>query len=134
MHEADIHDKEGGRLLLEEIGEQQFPRMKKLWTDQGYAGLSDWVDEKFGWNLEVVSQPKTELVPIIGDDGEPKEVPIKVKGFQVIPRRWVVERTFAWCSRNRRLSKDYEQLPETEEAFFEIAMITILLHRFRNSG
>jgi transposase len=69
------------------------------------------VTEKFGWNLEVVSQAKTELVTITGDDGEPKEVPIKVKGFQVIPRLWVVERTFAWCSRNRSLSKDYELVP-----------------------
>lgn len=108
--------------------------MKNLWTDQGYAGLSAWVNEQFGWNLKVVSRPKTEVVTITGDNGQPKEVTIKVKGFQVIPRRWVVERTLAWCSRNRRLSKDHEQLPQTEEAFFKFAMITFLLHRRGNSG
>jgi hypothetical protein len=76
VYEAGIYYKGGGRLLLEGI---EFPCLKKLWTDQGYAWLEGWVDEAFGWNLEVVSRPKTEI--ITGDNGQPKEVTIKVRSF-----------------------------------------------------
>jgi putative transposase len=134
VHEAGLHDKEGGKLLLQKIDPAEFPRLEKLWTDQGFAGLKDWASDERDWDLEVARRRSPELVFVKDDDGQQRLVLVKLRGFQVIPRRWVVERTFAWLSRNRRLSKDYEQLPESEEAFMQIAMIRILLNRFEESG
>lgn len=81
-------------------------------ADGGYAGkLIDWVLNTHNWVLEIVKR---------NDD---------IKGFQVLPRRWVVERTLAWLSFNRRLSKDYEVLPETSEAMVYVAMIRLMVRR-----
>jgi len=81
-------------------------------ADGGYAGkLIDWVLNTRNWVLEIVKR---------NDD---------IKGFQVLPRRWVVERTLAWLSFNRRLSKDYEVLPETSEAMVYVAMIRLMVRR-----
>jgi putative transposase len=83
-----------------------------IWADGGYAGkLIDWVKEFTSWTLEIVKR---------NDD---------LKGFHVLPRRWVVERTFGWLGRYRRLSKDYEQLPENSEAMALIAMINLMSKR-----
>jgi transposase len=71
----------------------------------------EWVRTFFGWVLEIVKRPKER------------------KGFVVLPRRWVVERTLGWLSRYRRLSKDYEERPESEEAIILIAMINLMVHR-----
>jgi len=111
VHSANVQDRDGVRLVLAKLG-GRFPRLKLIWADGGYAGkLIDWVQTTYGWVLEVVKR---------GDD---------VKGFQVLPRRWVVERTFGWLGRYRRLSKDYEALPESSEALIHIAMINLMLHR-----
>jgi len=90
------------------------PRLKKVWADGGYAGqLVQWVKSSFGWVLEIVSRPAEAC------------------GFQVLPRRWVVERTFGWFNRYRRLSKDYEFLTDTSETMIYIAMIHLMLKRLR---
>lgn len=90
----------------------KFPRLQLIFADGAYAGqLIEWVLQLGGWLLDIVKQPADQ------------------KGFVVLPRRWVVERTFAWLSRYRRLSKDYERLPETGETFIEIAMIHLMLKR-----
>ena len=90
------------------------PRLKKIWADGAYSGeeLARWCEEEGGWQLEVVERD------------------LQSKGFEVLPRRWVVERTFGWLSRNRRLVKDYERRVQTSETLIEVAMIRLLLKRF----
>ena len=90
-----------------------FPRLQLIWADGGYSGVEfiNWIKEKFLWVLEIVKR---------SDD---------VKGFVLIPRRWVVERTFSWLYNYRRLSKDYERLPQTSESLIYLAMIRLMLRR-----
>lgn len=110
VHAANIQDRDGAKLVLVKL-KDRFPRLQLIWADGGYAGqLVGWVHELGGWLLQIVH--RTEKT-----------------GFVVLPRRWVVERTFAWLGRYRRLSKDYEAKPETSEALIHIAMIQLMLHR-----
>ena len=111
VHSAAVQDRDGAKLVLEKA-HGQFPRLALLWADGGYAGkLIDWVQEVCGWVLQIVKR---------NDD---------VRGFIVLPRRWVVERTFGWMSQYRRLSKDYEFQTQTSEAMIHVAMIHLMLHR-----
>jgi len=126
VHEAGIHDQEGAKLLLAEIAEE-YPRMKKVWADYAHRGLKDWLKTTLGWELEVVKHWWTGTRGIWLPEGV--EPPPRPEGFQVLPRRWVVERTFGWLGRNRRLSKDYELLPESEEAFVYLGMVRLMLNR-----
>jgi putative transposase len=87
------------------------PRVTVGWVDQGFTAGVGWVRERYGWVLEVVRKAAGQ------------------RGFQVQPRRWVVERTFAWLTACRRLTKDYEVYPETSEAFIYLAMIRLMLCR-----
>jgi putative transposase len=84
-----------------------------IWADAGYSGqeFADWVREHYGWLVEIVKR---------SDDA---------KGFVILPRRWVVERTFGWLSRCRRLSKDYEVLTTTSEAWIYAGMVQLMLQR-----
>ena len=105
VHAADIQDRDGARLVIDRL-QNQFPRLRRVWADGGYAGeLVKWVAKSFRWVLDIVKR---------NDD---------VAGFLVLPHRWVVERTFGWLGRYRRLSKDYEERPDSSEAFIRIAMI-----------
>lgn len=111
VHTANIQGRDGAKLVLEQV-KGTFSRLKLIWADAGYAGqLVDWVEVVCGWILEIVKR---------SDD---------VKGFKVLPHRWVVERTFGWLSRYRRLSKDYEGLTESSQAFIYAAMIHIMIRR-----
>lgn len=111
VHRADLQDREGAKLLLARI-KDQFPRLQLIWADGGYAGqLVEFVKTQFNWVLQIVKR---------SDD---------VAGFYILPRRWVVERTLAWLSRNRRLSKDYERLPQSSEAYCYLAMSHLMLKR-----
>lgn len=107
---ASVGEREGARQLLEAIKEE-VPRLKKLWVDGGYDGapFAQWAQEVGGWVVEVVHKVET--------------------GFAVLPRRWVVERTFAWLYKARRLARDYERLCETVESFIYITMIRLILNR-----
>ena len=108
---ADIQDRDGAKLLFEKI-KVRFPCLKLIWADGGYAGkLVEWVKQFCHWVLEIVKRP---------DD---------VKGFVLLPHRWIVERTFGWLNRWRRLSKDYERLPETSEALIYATMSRIMVKR-----
>lgn len=124
VHPADVADRDGAKLLLAGLGER-FPRLAKLWVDAAYQGpCARWITETLGWAVEVVRKPRKWIWwPA---DSEP---PPRPTGFQVLPRRWVVERTFAWLGRHRRLSKDYEVLPETEEAWCYLAMSRLMTAR-----
>jgi putative transposase len=110
VHPANVQDRDGAKLVLQKLT-GRYPRLQLIWADGGYAGqLIAWVHELGGWLLEIVKRP---------DESR----------FVVLPRRWVVERTFAWLGRHRRLSKDYEALPESSETFILIATIYLMLHR-----
>ena len=108
---ADLSDCDGARLLLRRgCGFGQ--KLRLIWVDGAYRGsLQTWVAQRFRFRLRPVLRPQEQ------------------QGFSILPRRWVVERTFAWLSLNRRLCKDYERLPATSVAFIQIAMIRLMLRR-----
>jgi len=106
-----IQDVNAARILLEQV-RGRLPRSEHIWADGGYTGtLIEWVASQFKWVLEIVKAKD------------------KSKGFQVLPRRWVVERTFAWLGKYRRLSKDYEYLTQSSEAMIYLAMTYLMLRR-----
>ena len=129
VHGANNADRDGAKLLLAKISEG-LPRMEKVWADRGYNGkIGEWIKERLGWALEIVKPPRRWVrVPA---HEEPAQYPA---GFIVLPRRWVIERTFAWIMRNRRMSRDYEFLSETTEALIYVAMIRLMLRRLANAG
>ena len=115
--EADVHDTKGARCLL--AGLKYFvPRLTKIWADAAYRGqeLASWCQTTGEWELEVVEHTQG------------------TRGWSRVPRRWVVERTFAWLSTWRRLAKDYELLPSSEEAWIYLAMIRIMLRRLAQNS
>ena len=127
VHAADMQDHDGGVLVLT-ASLADCPRLCHLWVDAGYRGrFVDWVETTLTWSVEVVQHWWTGVRAVwVAEGAEPPTLPA---GFHVLPRRWVVERTFAWLGRNRRLSKDYEALPGTEEASIYLAMIRLMLAR-----
>jgi len=101
------------------------PRLRHLWVDGAYqGGGKDGVEQTRGWTVAVVKRPARWVW--VGPGQEPPEVP---RGLVVLPRRWVVERTFGWLGRWRRTSKDDESLPQTSERVIYLAMIRIMLRR-----
>jgi putative transposase len=108
------------------------PELIDAEADTHYQGLRFWLKEKLGWTLEIAKHWWTGVRAFwVAPGQEPPQIPT---GFHVLPRRWVVERTFAWLGRNRRLAKDYEKLPGTEEAFIYMAMSRILIKRLAKSA
>jgi putative transposase len=111
VHAADRSDAWGAKQVLTLVHDAA-KRLKKLWGDQHYGGkLAEWAKETFGWDLEVIRR---------SPDAE---------GFEVLPLRWRVERTFGWFGWYRRLSKDYEVLTGVSEAFIYAAMVHLMLRR-----
>lgn len=105
---ASVQDRAGAKLLLRSLW-LKYPRLH-IFADGNYDGpLLAWLKNCYDYELEIVKKPP--------------------QGFSILPRRWVVERTFAWLGKWRRLSKDYEQLPRTQEAFIQIAMSALMLKR-----
>ena len=130
---ASLSDSAGGRQLLAGL-DQQFPRVELIWTDKGYkAAFQKWVMAKLKWRVECVKhpvEPRGEYAQLLRDFlGNDSYEQRYAKGFRLLPRRWVVERTFAWYDRQRRLSKDYELLPETSEAWLYLASARLLWKR-----
>ena len=112
VHAADVQDAEGAKLVFAAI-RGRFSRLRLVWADGAYARLAGWVHAwRPAWpvRLEVV----------------PRRL---AHGFEVLPRRWVVERTFAWLGRYRRLSKDYEATCSSSEAFVKLAMSHLMARR-----
>lgn len=109
---AQVQDRLGARRLAGDL-RGRFPRLRRFYADGGYRSqpLTDWLWETGRWVLEIVRG-------VTGQDG-----------FTVTPKRWMVERTFGWLNRYRRLSKDYEELPETSEVMILIAMTHLMLQR-----
>ncbi len=139
LHSAKVPDQDGIRLLLEQV-QGRFPRLSRLWVDAGYQGRGrKWVEEVRGVSVEVVRKPKKPLPEGVAKRWaeEWAKEGVKVdwqrlmppRGFRVLPRRWVVERTFAWIGHNRRMAKDYERLCATGEAFVYAAMTRLMVRR-----
>jgi len=113
VHKADIQDRDGARLLLNNLSEDLWQRLERIWADGGYRGeLVNWVKHTFNAVLDIVLR---------SDD---------LNGFVVLPKRWVVERTFAWFGLYRRLSKDYEQLLKSSQGMVYLASIHRMLRNF----
>ncbi len=124
VHPADVQDRDGARLLLAGLPDR-FPGLTKVWVDAASQGsCAAWIIETLGCAVAVVRKPPARVW--IGPGQAPPERPT---GFQVLPRRWVVERTFAWLGRYRRLSKAYEVLSATEEAWISLAMVRLMTVR-----
>jgi putative transposase len=116
VHAADVQDRDGARLLLQPLKEKHW-RLKKIWADANYRGeLIDWL-----WNLRYGCGHRRLELEIVAKS--------EAGQFVVLPKRWIVERTFAWLGRSRRLSKDYEALCETVETWIFIAMIYLMTKR-----
>ncbi len=116
VHSAGIQDRDGAKLLLA-LARFKLPRLVVVWADQSYRGdLAEWLWHKIGCLLEIVERSK--------DEGGHT-----VWGFVPLPRRWVVERTFAWFNLYRRLSKEYEYYPASSEAMIYLACSHLLLQR-----
>jgi putative transposase len=111
---ASVQDSEGAMSLLAVL-RHHFSRLRRLWADQAYRGdLSAWL-----WGLRPWRKVRLDIV----------KRPEGIKGFLLLPKRWIVERTFAWLSRYRRLSKDYEYLTQTSETMIRVAMIHVMVRR-----
>jgi putative transposase len=122
-----LMDRDGIKPLLERA-KGKFPRLlSHLWLDAGYNGEGkgkDWVEKVLGWTAaEVVRRPRKPRYVWVPEGEEPDWDGLRARGllpepgFKVLPRRWVAERTFSWVDQNRRMSKDYEKLTATSEAF-----------------
>jgi putative transposase len=111
---ASVQDRDGAKQVLAVL-RHKFSRRRRIWADGAYAGaLVDWVWSLRSWrkvHLEITKRSDT------------------AKGFEVIPKRWIVERTLGWFNRYRRLSKDYELLPATSEAVIYVVMIPLMIRR-----
>lgn len=140
IHSAKVPDQDGLRLLLKSAREELLPRLKHLWVDAGYEGSGKrWAEEALGLSVEVVRRPRKPVPEKVARlwaeewAKEGKKVDwqrlMPPRGFRLLPRRWVVERTFAWLSQNRRMSKDYERLCATGEAFVYVAMTRLMVRR-----
>ena len=110
---ADVQDRDGAKLLFRKLS-GSCKKVRRIWVDGGYRGeLLNWVKVNFKFVLAVVLRSDEQ------------------KGFVLLPRRWVVERTFSWLNHHRRLSKDYEVFPKTSETFIIIAMTRLMLRRLQ---
>jgi transposase len=147
VHRANVTDRDGIKLLLEPARSGFLERLSHLWLDAGYTCQekgAGWVRKVLGWTAEIVRHPpkiapeevmrawvrefNKEGIAIDLDKLMPEKGP---RPF--LPKRWIVERTFAWLGQNRRLSKDYERLPESSEAFIYVAMSRLMARRLARS-
>ena len=113
VHETNVHDSKGAPEVIKNLS-YKFPRLAKILADGGCRGnLADWILDKFGWKLEVVLRPD--------------ECPSK---FKVLPKRWIVERSFAWLENFRRLTIDYKYCADTAEAMVQLTFCKIMLNKF----
>ena len=114
VHSASVQDRDGAKLVLETV-QGKLPQLKLVWADGGYAGkLIDWVKQACGWVLEIVKRSED------------------AKGFELLKKRWIVERTLGWFGWYRRLSKDYEELTINSEAMILVCMIHRMLRHLKS--
>jgi putative transposase len=147
VHSAEIQDREGIKLLLEPTRIGLPRRLSHLWLDAGYTGQDKgvgWVQSVLGWTAEIVRHPPKPAPEEVmmrwarewakeGVSMDPKKLLPPEGPRPFLPKRWVVERTFSWLGQNRRMSKDYERLPESSEAFIYVAMSRLMARRLARS-
>jgi len=148
VHSAQIQDREGIKLLLDTAARDRLPeRLSHLWLDAGYTGQdrgAGWVESVLGWTAEIVRHPPKPApeevmmrwVREFNEEGmaiDPKRSMPEKDPRPFLPKRWVVERTFSWLGQNRRMSKDYERLPESAQAFIYAAMSRLMARRLARS-
>jgi putative transposase len=136
VHPANVMDRDGIKLVLDQSTRARLPRMRHLWLDAGYNGRgkgADWVQTVVGWTVQVLRATHRFKRYWVPKDIPPDQIDwsqyLPAPGFHVLPRRWVVERTFAWLLVNRRLSREYERLCTTTETFIYLTMIRLMLRR-----
>jgi putative transposase len=145
VHSAKIMDWDAIKTLLAQA-DVKFPRFKHLWLDAGYRGEDKgkgWVEKALGWSVELVERRRKpapeELLRLWAQEWSKEGVAVNweeqlpPRGFQVLPKRWVVERTFSWIDQNRSMSRDYERLCATAEAFIYVAMSRSMVRRLARS-
>jgi putative transposase len=147
VHRANVTDRDGIKLLLEPAKIGFLTRLSHLWLDAGYTGEdrgAGWVQKTLGWTAEIVKHPPKpapeEVMMRWVREFNKEGVAIDPNIFMpekgprpFLPKRWVVERTFSWLGQNRRMSKDYERLPESSEAFIYAAMSRLMARRLARS-
>ena len=147
VHRANVTDRDGIKLLLEPAKIGFLTRLSHLWLDAGYTGEdrgAGWVEKTLGWTAEIVKHPPKpapeEVMMRWVREFNKEGVAIDPNKFMpekgprpFLPKRWVVERTFSWLGQNRRMSKDYERLPESSEAFIYAAMSRLMARRLARS-
>jgi len=101
---GDVQDRDAAKTLLEKV-KGTLPRLMVIWADGAYASVADWAKSCCGWLLTTILRP------------------VGIRAFVVLPKRWIVERTFAWLGKYRRLSKDYEASTRSSETWIYIAAI-----------
>ena len=105
---GDVQDRDGAKDALEAFRDVvKFPKI--IWADQAYQAIVRWALVRWLWVVEIVTRPRGK--------------------FEIQPKRWIVERTFGWLNRSRRLAKSYERTPESDEAFVYVAMIHLMIKR-----
>jgi putative transposase len=144
VHSAEIQDRDGIKLLLEVAARNRLPeRLSHLWLDAGYTAEgkgADWVQKVLGWTAEIVRHPPKmapeEVMRVWVREWAKEGIPIDLEKLlpekgprPFLPIRWIVERTFSWLGQNRRMSKDYERLPESGEALIYAAMSRLMARR-----
>jgi putative transposase len=143
VHSAKVPEQDGLRLLLQSV-RTGLSRLKHLWLDAGYEGRGRrWAEEEMGLSVEIVRKPpkpvpeKAAMIWAKEWAKEGKKIDwqsfMPPRGYVAQPRRWVVERTFSWLGQNRRMSKDYERLCASAEAFVYAAMIRLMVRRLARS-
>jgi transposase len=112
VHPADVQDRDGARLVLDRRTRRLFPFIERIFADGGYQGpqAATAIVKTGTWKLEIVKRSERQR-------------------FVVLPKRWIVERTLAWISHNRRLARDFERYARSATAFVRLAMIRIMLRR-----
>ena len=112
VHSADVQDRDGARLVLDHRTRRLFPFIERVFADAGYQGAkaAAAIAQTGTWTLEIVKRNELHR-------------------FVVLPKRWIVERTLAWISRNRRLARDFERYARSAAAFVRLAMIRVMLRR-----
>jgi putative transposase len=147
VHRADVTDRDGIKLLLEPARTGLLTRLCHLWLDAGYTGKdrgAGWVQRTLGWTAEIVRRPPKpapeEVMMRWTKEWAKEGIAIDKEQFMpekgprpFLPKRWIVERTFSWLGQNRRMSKDYERLPESREAFIYVAMSRLMARRLARS-
>jgi putative transposase len=147
VHNANVTDRDGIKLLLQSSLPDVLPCLSHLWLDAGYTGQdrgAGWVQRTLGWTAEIVRHPPKpapeEVMMRWVREFDEEGIPVDPKKFMpekgprpFLPKRWVVERTFSWLGQDRRMSEDYERLPESAEAFIYAAMSHLMARRLARS-